>query len=179
MSELSATLRANTQDLQDAINRLSISEDTTMDTKEAAMPETEEVELDRPGLGFCHPAADRVPHAPSAQPGPAFVRPETHPPVFMPVRYVVAPQNNAFCKLLAFPESFPSISNYLVNMLQSCSERELLSLFAKFMHAPMTEAYARRILEAYIPMTGPVHARGSLVSGGAPGVASRVWALLL
>ena len=44
MSELSATLRANTQDLQDAINRLSISEDTTMDTKEAAMPETEEVE---------------------------------------------------------------------------------------------------------------------------------------
>ena len=40
MSELSATLRANTQDLQDAINRLSISEDTTMDTKEAAMPET-------------------------------------------------------------------------------------------------------------------------------------------
>ena len=74
---------------------------------------------------------------------------------------------------------FPSISNYLVNMLQSCSEQELLSLFAKFMHAPMTEAYARRILEAYIPMTGPVHTRGSLVSGGAPGVASRVWALLL
>ena len=26
--------------------------------------------------------------------------------MFMPVRYVVAPQNNAFCKLLAFPVSF-------------------------------------------------------------------------
>ena len=42
--------------------------------------------------------------------------------------------------------------NYLVNMLQSCTETELMDLFSRFMHHPLSEAVVRRILETYIPM---------------------------
>ena len=122
-----------------------------------------------------------MPPAPSSpggdRPAPTYVRPESHPPVFMPVRYEVDGQNNAFCKLLAFPPRFPSIPNYLVNMLQTCSEQELLALFAKFMHAPITEAAARRILEAYISMKAQctqeaVWSLGAFPGRGKPGLGS-------
>ena len=156
MSELSEKLRSNMQDLQETITRLTLPEDTTRGTKETELPEPVDVMEDRPGLGFTPPGADRVPLALSGslgdKPAPGFVRPETHAPVFMPVRYVVDPQNDAFFKLFVFPESFSSLLNYLMNMLQSCSEQEIVILFAQFMNSLMTEATARRILEAYISM---------------------------
>ena len=152
MSELSEKLRSNMQDLQETITRLTLSEDTTRGTKETELPEPVDVMEDRPGLGLTPPGADRVPLALSGslgdKPAPGFVRPETHAPVFMPVRYVVDPQNDAFFKLFVFPESFSSLLNYLMNMLQSCSEQEIVILFAQFMNSLMTEATARRILEA-------------------------------
>ena len=181
MAELSATLQANMQDLQDAINKLAVKDAKIPDTKDEVMAAPEEVDLGRPGLGFTPAAVNRVPPAPSSpvgdRPGPGFVRPANHPPVFMPVRYEVDAQNNAFCRLLAFPASFPSIPNYLVNLLQTCSEQELLSLFEKFMHAPITEASARRILEAYIPMKAQctheaVWSLGALPGRGRPGLGS-------
>ena len=81
-----------------------------------------------------------------------FVRPMTHAPTHQPVRWCLDPENHAFSKLVAFPDSFPCVPNYLVNMLQSCTEPELADLFSKFMHLPLSEAVVRRILEAYIPM---------------------------
>jgi len=81
-----------------------------------------------------------------------FVRPMTHAPTHQPVRWCLDPENHAFSKLVAFPDSFPCVPNYLVNMLQSCTEQELADLFSKFMHLPLSEAVVRRILEAYIPM---------------------------
>ena len=180
MPELSEQLRANMQDLQEAIHKLTVKDAVMPDTKEAVMSAPEDVDLGRPGLGFTPAVVNRVPQAPSSpagdRPSPGFVRPESHPPVFMPVRYEVDAQNNAFCRLLAFPSSFPCIPNYLVNMLQTC-EQELLSLFEKFMHAPITEAAARRILEAYIPMKAQctheaVWSLGALPSRGRPGLGS-------
>ena len=110
MAELSATLQANMQDLQDAINKLTVKDTKIPDTKDAVMSAPEEVDLGRPGLGFTPAAVNRVPPAPSSpvgdRPGPGFVRPESQPPVFMPGRYEVDAQNNAFCRLLAFPASF-------------------------------------------------------------------------
>ena len=112
------------------------------------------------------------------RPGPTYVRPESHPPVFMPVRYEVDGQNNAFCKLLAFPPSFPSIPNYLhgehaPNLFGAGAP----CLVFKFMHAPITEAAARRILEAYISMKAQctqeaVWSLGALPGRGKPGLGS-------
>ena len=67
------------------------------------------------------------------------------------------PENHAFSKLVTFPDSFPSVPNYLVNMLQTCTEEELVDLFSRFMHLPLSEPVVRRILDVYIPMKAQCH----------------------
>ena len=72
-----------------------------------------------------------------------------------------------------FPESFPSIPNYLVNMLVGTDEFELTELFvARFMDVPLSGPAVARIIEAYIPMKsmcdqeavrGPNYTKGPLV----------------
>ena len=52
MEELSATLQANMQDLQAAINRLTVKDATVADTKDEVMSAPEDVDLGRPGLGY-------------------------------------------------------------------------------------------------------------------------------
>jgi hypothetical protein len=66
-------------------------------------------------------------------------------------------ENHAFSKLVVFPDSFPSVPNYLVNMLQTRTEEELVDLFSRFMHLPLSEPVVRRILEVYIPMKSQCH----------------------
>ena len=80
------------------------------------------------------------------------MRPEVQALIHQPVRWRLDSENHAFSKLVAFPDSFPCVPNYLVNMLQSCTETELMDLFSRFMHHPLSEAVVRRILETYIPM---------------------------
>ena len=66
MAELSATLQANMQDLQEAINKLTVKDAKIPETKDAVMSAPEEVDLGRPGLGFTPAVANRVPLAPVA-----------------------------------------------------------------------------------------------------------------
>ena len=167
--EVSAELQAKMTDLQDTINRLSMLgiRGTTMTQDDAMEIEGEPVadpmetgDTPRAGIGMKadvsggYPEAGQVPQALKAE-GAGFVRPEVQPLIHQPVRWRLDPENRAFGKLVAFPDSFPSVPNYLVNMLQSCTETELVDLFSRFMHHPLSEAVVRRILETYMPMKAP------------------------
>eukprot|EP00435_Cladocopium_sp_Y103_P021409 s2216_g5.t1 len=163
--ELSEELRASMASLAETIAQLQVSaKDSKPDTMEVEQEPraglgytiAEEMETEqRAGLGFS-PAA-QVPPAlskPVVSPAPAppgFVR-ASQPTLTLSVRLVLDPENNAFSKLAAFPESFPSIPNYLIQLLQNTPEAEIVDLFSKFVHVPMTSQGVRRILEAYIPM---------------------------
>ena len=171
--EMAADLQAKMNDLQETISRLMDLNISGNDDRQPAPMDTETqpeevaapMDVDavhRGGLGVAtavsggYPEAEQAPQALKAEgsgTAPAgFVRPVTHAPTHQPVRWCLDPENHAFSKLVAFPDSFPSVPNYLVNMLQSCTEQELADLFSRFMHLPLSEAVVRRILEAYIPM---------------------------
>lgn len=167
--EVSAELQAKMTDLQDTINRLSMlgirgatmTQDDAMEIEgEPVADPMETGDTPRAGIGMKadvsggYPEAGQVPQALKAE-GAGFVRPEVQPLIHQPVRWRLDPENHAFGKLVAFPDSFPSVPNYLVNMLQSCTETELVDLFSRFMHHPLSEAVVRRILETYMPMKAP------------------------
>ena len=91
--------------------------------KEVAAPMDVDA-VHRGGLGVAtavsggYPEAEQAPQALKAEgsgTAPAgFVRPVTHAPTHQPVRWCLDPENHAFSKLVAFPDSFPSVPNYLV-----------------------------------------------------------------
>eukprot|EP00435_Cladocopium_sp_Y103_P014939 s4275_g3.t1 len=110
----------------------------------------------RAGLGYTEmeteiPALSESKISPAPAPV-GFVRASQPTLTLSPVRFVLDPDNNAFSKSAAFPDTFPSIPNYLIQLLQNTTEAEIVDLFAKFVHVPMTSQGVRRILEAYIPM---------------------------
>ena len=165
--EVSAELQAKMTDLQDTINRLSMlgirgatmTQDDAMEIEgEPVADPMETGDTPRAGIGMNvsggYLEAGQVPQALKAE-GAGFVRPEVQPLIHQPVRWQLDPENHAFGKLVAFPDSFPSVPNYLVNMLQSCTETELVDLFSRFMHHPLSEAVVLRILETYMPMKAP------------------------
>jgi hypothetical protein len=133
--EIAADLQAKMNDLQETISRLvdlniSCNDDrqpAPMDTE--TQPEEVAAPMDvdavhRGGLGVAtavsggYPEAEQAPQALKAEgsgTAPAgFVRPVTHAPTHQPVRWCLDPENHAFSKLVAFPDSFPSVPNYLV-----------------------------------------------------------------
>eukprot|EP00435_Cladocopium_sp_Y103_P053163 s579_g17.t1 len=145
--ELSEELRASMASLAETIAQLQVSaKDSKSDTMEVEQepraglgytPATEMETEQRAGLGF----------SPAAQVPPALsvpvVSPAPAPPSFVtvtlsPVRFVLDPDNNAFSKLATFLDSFPSIPNYLIQLVQDTLEAQIVDLFSKFVHVPMT-----------------------------------------
>eukprot|EP00435_Cladocopium_sp_Y103_P025774 s3535_g6.t1 len=155
--ELSAKLQASMASLAETIAQLQVSsKDSAADTMEV------EPEPRAPALS-----------EPVASPAPAplgFVRASQPPLTLSPIRFVLDPENNAFSKLAAFLDSFPSIPNYLIQLLQHTSEAEIADLFAKFVHVPMT-AQGVRITQLVAtsdrPLVAPL-AMASSVGQGFP-----------
>ena len=140
------------------IRGATMTQDDVMEIEgESVAASMETGDTSRAGIGMKadvsggYSEAGQVPQALKAE-GAGLVRPEVQPLIHQPVRWRLDSENHAFRKLVAFPDSFPCVPNYLVNMLQSCTETELMDLFSRFMHHPLSEAVVRRILETYIPM---------------------------
>ena len=135
---LDEKMRAQMEDLQQTIGRLQLGADALEKAEEWSKSLDDQAQ----------DVTMYVAPAPKSKPMAGFVVatcPQTMP---QPIRFKLDPENHAFSKLVMFPESFPSIPNYLVNMLLGTDETELTELFSKFMDVPLTGPAVARILEA-------------------------------
>ena len=127
--EISMDLQAKMTDLQDTISRL-VKLDIKGKEEDQSHPADREIQsevistpmdvdvMHRADLGVSpaesggYPEAEQVPLALRAEgsgTAPAgFVRPMTHAPTHQPVRWCLDPENHAFSKLVAFPDSSPA-----------------------------------------------------------------------
>ena len=111
----------------------------------------------RHGLGFSaeksggHPEAGQVPQALKANgsgTAPAgFVRPQVQPMIHHPVRWTLGPANQAGCLSGLVPQHSELLGQHVANLYggRACGRH-----FA--VHAPLSEAIVRRIIETCIPM---------------------------
>ena len=146
--ELDEKMKTQMEDLQQTIGRLRLGAEANEQAEEwsrsldSQAQSSEDVAM---ADGYVEPR-------PKSKPMAGFVVATCSASLPQPIRFKVDPENHAYSKLVMFPESFPSIPNYLVNMLVGTDECELTGLFARFMDQPLSGPAVTRIIEAYIPM---------------------------
>ena len=139
---LDEKMRVQMEDPQKTIGRLQLGAEATEKAEAWSKSLDGQTQDDTPG----------VESTPASKPMAGFVSATSTHRMPQPIRFQPDPENHAFSKLVMFPESFPSIPNYLVNMLLGTDEAELTELFSKFMDVPLSGPAVARILEAYVPM---------------------------
>ena len=146
--DLDEKMKIQMEDLQQTIGRLRLGADASEQAEEwsrsldSQAQSSEDVAM----------ADSYVEPRPKSKPMAGFVIATCPASLPQPIRFKLDPENHAYSKLVMFPESFPSIPNYLVNMPVGTDEFELTELFARFMEVPLSGPAVTRIIEAYIPM---------------------------
>ena len=151
--DLDAKMKTQMEDLQQTIGRLRLGADANEQAEEWSRSLDSQAQSSEDGArvdGYVEPR-------PKSKPMAGFVSAACPASLPQPIRFKLDPENHAYSKLVMFPESFPSIPSYLVNMLVGTDEFELTELFARFMEMPLSGPAVTRIIEAYIPMKSMQH----------------------
>ena len=138
---LDEKMKTQMEDLQQTIGRLRLG----AEANEQAEEWSRSLDSQAQGSEDVAMADGYVEPRPKSKPMAGFVVATCPASLPQPIRFKMDPENHAYSKLVMFPESFPSIPNYLVNMLVGTDECELTELFARFMDQPLSGPAVTRI----------------------------------
>ena len=170
--DLDEKMKIQMEDLQQTIGRLRLGAEANEQAEEWSRSLDSQAQSSEDVAradGYVEPR-------PKSKPMAGFVSATCTASLPQPIRFKLDAENHAFSKLVMFPESFPSIPNYLVNMLVGTDECELTELFARFMDQPLSGPAVTRIIEAYIPMKSMCDQEavwGLNYTKGTPGLGSK------